>query len=283
MSPRAPAWRKRSRNRRVAGWLVDILIAAFALGPILWGLSTSFKPPQAILAYPPELVPSQPTLEHYALLFRTGIHRFVLNSVIVSVISVVLALALGSLAAYALARLSFRGRSTLMFATVALMSIPLPSVLVPTFMLLANVDLTNSLIGLALLYTAYQLPIVVWMLYGYFRSLPIELEHAAMIDGCSRLRTLRKIVLPLSGPGLVAAGLFVLTFAWNDFVVAVVMVSAEEAKTLPVAIYGYLGFYGRDWGPLTAAAMLSIVPVIAVFIAFQRYFLSGMTGGGVKG
>ena len=104
-----------------------------------------------------------------------------------------------------------------------------------------------------------------------------------MIDGCSRLRTLRKIVLPLSGPGLVAAGLFVLTFAWNDFVVAVVMVSAEEAKTLPVAIYGYLGFYGRDWGPLTAAAMLSIVPVIAVFIAFQRYFLSGMTGGGVKG
>ncbi len=283
MSPGVPAWRKRRRHRRVVGWCVDALIAAFALGPILWGLSTSLKPAQAILAYPPELIPAQPTLEHYALLFRTGIHRFMLNSVIVSVISVALALALGSLAAYALARLSFRGRSALMFATVALMSIPLPSVLVPTFMLLANVDLTNSLIGLALLYTAYQLPIVVWMLYGYFRSLPIELEHAAMIDGCSRLRTLRKIVLPLSGPGLVAAGLFVLTFAWNDFVVAVVMVSAEEAKTLPVAIYGYLGFYGRDWGPLTAAAMLSIVPVIAVFVAFQRYFLSGMTGGGVKG
>ena len=283
MSAAAPIWKRRRRNRRALGLIVDVLIAAFALGPILWGLSTSLKPPQAILAYPPEFLPAQPTLEHYALLFRTGIHRYVLNSVIVSALSVVLALGLGSLAAYALARLSFRGRATLMFATVALMSIPLPSVLVPTFMLLATIDLTNSLAGLALLYTAYQLPIVVWMLYGYFRSLPIELEHAAMIDGCSRLRTLRKIVLPLSGPGLVAAGLFVLTFAWNDFVVAVVMVSAEEAKTLPVAIYGYLGFYGRDWGPLTAAAMLSIVPVIAVFIAFQRYFLSGMTGGGVKG
>lgn len=283
MSAAAPIWKRRRRNRRALGLIVDVLIAAFALGPILWGLSTSLKPPQAILAYPPEFLPAQPTLEHYALLFRTGIHRYVLNSAIVSALSVVLALGLGSLAAYALARLSFRGRATLMFATVALMSIPLPSVLVPTFMLLATIDLTNSLAGLALLYTAYQLPIVVWMLYGYFRSLPIELEHAAMIDGCSRLRTLRKIVLPLSGPGLVAAGLFVLTFAWNDFVVAVVMVSAEEAKTLPVAIYGYLGFYGRDWGPLTAAAMLSIVPVIAVFIAFQRYFLSGMTGGGVKG
>lgn len=275
--------RRRQRRRRVTSLVVDLLIAAFALGPILWGLSTSLKPAQSILAYPPELFPGEPTLEHYALLFRTGIHRFVLNSVIVSTISVMLALTMGSLAAYALARLDFRGRSTLMFATVALMSIPLPSVLVPTFMLLANVNLTNSLIGLGLLYTAYQLPIVVWMLYGYFRSLPVELERAAMIDGCSRLRTLRRIVLPLSGPGLIAAGLFVLTFAWNDFVVAVAMVSAEEAKTLPVAIYGYLGFYGRDWGPLTASAMLSILPVIAVFVAFQRYFLSGMTGGGVKG
>lgn len=275
--------RRRQRGRRVGSLAVDALIALAALGPILWGLSTSLKPAPAILTYPPELIPSEPTLEHYALLFRTGIHRFVLNSVIVSAISVALSLAMGSLAAYALARLDFRGRSALMFATVALMSIPLPSVLVPTFMLLANVNLTNSLVGLGLLYTAYQLPIVVWMLYGYFGTLPIELERAAMIDGCSRLRTLRKIVLPLSGPGLVAAGLFVLTFAWNDFVVAVAMVSAEEAKTLPVAIYGYLGFYGREWGPLTASAMLSILPVIAVFVAFQRFFLSGMTGGGVKG
>jgi multiple sugar transport system permease protein len=111
----------------------------------------------------------------------------------------------------------------------------------------------------------------------------VVLVHAARIDGCSRLETLRKVVLPLSGPGLVAAGLFVLTFAWNDFVVAVVMTSSEDAKTLPVAIYGYLGFYGRDWGPLTASAMLSIVPVIAVFVVFQRYFLSGMTGGSIKG
>jgi ABC-type glycerol-3-phosphate transport system permease component len=273
----------RRRARRFGGFAVDLLIALFALGPILWGLSTSLKPSSDILAFPPELVPSQPTLEHYALLFRTGIHRFVWNSVVVSAAAVVLSLVLGSLAAYALARLQFRGRSALMFTVVALMSIPLPSMLVPTFTLLAGVGLNDTLTGLALLYTAYQLPIVVWLLYGYFGSLPIELEHAARIDGCSRLRTLRKIVLPLSGPGLVAAGLFVLTFAWNDFVVAVVMISSEDAKTLPVAIYGYLGFYGRDWGPLTASAMLSIAPVILIFVLFQRFFLSGMTGGSIKG
>ena len=283
MSEARPRWQRRRRWRRLGGVAIDLLIVSFALAPILWGLSTSLKPARAILAYPPQLLPEHATLEHYALLFRTGIHRFVLNSVLVSAASVVLCLALGSLAAYALARLTFRGRTTVMLAVVAVMSIPLPSVLVPTFVLLASVGLTDTLSGLVLLYTAYQLPIVVWLLYGYFGTLPIELEHAARIDGCSRLTTLRKVVLPLSGPGLVAAGLFVLTFAWNDFVVAVVMLSSDSARTLPVAIYGYLGFYGRDWGPLTASAMLSIVPVIAVFVAFQRYFLSGMTGGGIKG
>ncbi len=277
-------WRTRARARLAGRLAVDALIAIAALGPILWGLSTSLKPSADILAFPPELIPTHPTLAHYSLLFRTGISLFMLHSVVVSSFAVIASLALGSIAAYALARMPFRGRTAVMFATVALMSIPLPSVLVPTFTLLATVGLTDSLLGLGLLYTAYQLPIVVWLLYGYFGSLPIELEHAAMIDGCSRLRTLRKVVLPLSGPGLVAAGLFVLTFAWNDFVVAVVMISSESAKTLPVAIYGgYLGFYGRDWGPLTAAAMVSVVPVIAVFVFFQRYFLSGLTGGGVKG
>ena len=278
-----PRWRIRARARAAGRLAVDLLIAVAALGPILWGLSTSLKPSSDILAFPPELIPSHPTLAHYALLFRTGIFRFMLHSVAVSAFAVIGSLALGSIAAYALARLPFRGRTAVLFTTVALMSIPLPSVLVPTFTLLASIGLTDSLLGLGLLYTAYQLPIVVWLLYGYFGSLPVELEHAAMIDGCSRLRTLRKVVLPLSGPGLVAAGLFVLTFAWNDFVVAVVMISSESAKTLPVAIYGYLGFYGRDWGPLTAAAMVSVVPVIAVFVFFQRYFLSGLTGGGVKG
>lgn len=277
-----PRWRARRNVRRFGTLVLDLVIACLALGPILWGLSTSLKPAQEILAYPPELIPPHPTLAHYALLFRTGIELFVWHSVLVSTVAVVLALCFGSLAAYALARLRFVGRSALMFMIVALMSIPLPSLLVPTFTLLASVGLINSLTGLALLYTAYQLPIVIWLLHGYFISLPVEIEHAAMIDGYSRLATLRKIVLPLSGPGLVAAGLFVLTFSWNDFVVAVVMVSSDEARTLPLAIYGYLGFYGRDWGPLTASAMLSVVPVVVVFALFQRFFLSGMTAGSIK-
>jgi multiple sugar transport system permease protein len=280
--PAMRPWRARRLTQRVVDGLINLAIMLFALGPILWGLSTSLKPTEDILVYPPQLIPGRPTLDHYRLLFDTGIHGPILNSIVVSVGAVLLSLGIGTSAAYAIARLQFRGKSALLFFIVALMSIPLPSLIVPTFTFLANVHLTNSLFGLVLLYAAYQIPLTVWILYSYFQSLPVELEHAALIDGYSRLQTLRKVVLPLSGPGLVAAGLFVVTFAWNDFVVAVAMISGADIKTLPVAIYGYLGFYGRDWGPLTAAAIISILPVIAVFIFFQRYFLSGMTSGGSK-
>lgn len=275
-------WRRRAHGRSLVNGLINVAIVVFALTPILWGLSTSLKPTADILVYPPQIVPTHPSLEHYRLLFQTDIQTPIINSAIVSIGAVLLSLGIGSIAAYAIARLPFRGKTLLLFFIVALMSIPLPSLIVPTFTFLANIKLTNSLTGLILLYSAYQIPFVVWILYSYFLSLPIELENAALIDGYSRFQTLRKVVLPLSGPGLVAAGLFVVTFAWNDFVVAVAMISSAEIKTLPVAIYGYLGFYGRDWGPLTAAAIISILPVIAVFVFFQRYFLSGMTSGGTK-
>jgi ABC-type glycerol-3-phosphate transport system permease component len=276
-------WQRRSALRRAADAAIMTVVVLVALFPIVWGLSTSLKPPSDILRLPPVVIPSPPSFEHYRTLIETGIGRYVLNSAIVSFFTVVLSLLLGALAAYALARFTFRGKSVVMFVIIAVMSIPLPSLTVPTFTFLALLGLTNSLLGLVLLYTAYQLPITVWILYGYFRTIPTQLENAAMIDGYTRMQALRKVVLPLSGPGLVAAALFVVTFAWNDFVVAVAMNSSDEVRTLPVAIYNYLGFFGREWGPLTASAMVSIVPVIIVFVLFQRYFLSGMTGGSVKG
>jgi ABC-type glycerol-3-phosphate transport system permease component len=276
-------WRARARLRRLVDVGVIAGICVVALFPIFWGLSTSLKAPDAILEYPPQLIPAAPTLEHYRQLFTTGIHKYIINSAIVSTVTVFLCVALAALTGYALARFSFRGKGVVLFVIVAVMSIPLPSLIVPTFTFLTLLGLNNTLAGLVLLYTAYQLPLAVWVLYGYFQTIPTEFENAAMIDGYSRLQALRRVVLPLARPGLIAAGLFTLTFAWNDFVVAVAMNSSDDVRTLPVAIYNYLGFFGREWGPLTAAAMVSIVPVIAVFVVFQRYFLSGMTGGGVKG
>jgi len=274
----------RARARKFGDWAINALILVFALAPIAWGLSTSLKRTEKILELPPELIPSEPTLTHYIrLFFEGGISRYIANSLVVSAATVALCLSIGALGGYALARFQFRGKGLVMLIVVSVMSIPIASMIVPTYTLMAQLGLLNSRVGLVLIYTAYQLPMVVWLLYGYFQTIPRELENAAMIDGYSRLAAMRKVLLPLSGPGLVAAGLFVLVFAWNDFVVALVMTSEDAVRTLPVAIYFYLGFYGREWGPLTASAMISIVPVIGIFVVFQRYFMSGMTGGGVKG
>jgi ABC-type glycerol-3-phosphate transport system permease component len=273
----------RGRLRRAVDGIVLFLVAATALFPILWGLSTSLKPVAKIMEYPPQLVPRPPTFEHYRQLFDAGIALNIFNSLLVSFLTVVVSLVIGSLGAYALARFDFFGKKIVMFMVISVMSIPLVSLMVPSYTFLFNLGLLDSRTGLVLLYTAYQLPVTVWVLYAFFTTLPLELERAAMIDGYSRLEALRRIVIPLSKPGMVAAGLLIVVFAWNDFVVALTMTASESVRTLPVAIYNYLGYYGREWGPLTAGAMVSIIPIIVVFIAFQRYFLSGMTGGSVKG
>ena len=273
----------RVRVRRVIDGVVVGTVALFALFPILWGVSTSLKGPRDVVRFPPEFIPSAPTLENYVKVFEGGILLNAWNSVLVSAGTVLLALSIGLLGAYALARFEFRGKGAWMFMIVAVMSIPLPSLMIPTFGLLNELDLLDSRLGLILLYTAYQLPVVMWMLFGFIRTIPVELELAAMIDGYSRPQILRKIVLPLSRTGLIAAGLFVVTFAWNDFIVALVMTSSKELQTLPIAVYEFIGYFGREWGPLTAAALLSAAPVILIFVVFQRYFLSGMTGGSVKG
>lgn len=275
--------RRTSWPRRIFDLLLIVAVTIVALTPILWGLSTSLKPANRILEYPPRLIPETPTLEHYARLFETGILKYLFNSLTISAATILLTLAIGFVAAYGLARFRFFGRRILLLSIIVIMSIPMEALLVPTFSLFAKWGLVDTRLSLVLLYTAYQLPLSIWILFGHFQSLPIELERAAMVDGYSRFALMRKIVLPLSGAAMVAVGLFAFTFAWNDFVVALVMTTTDSIRTLPIGIYNYLGFYGREWGPLTAAAMFSIVPVVLLFIRFQRYFLAGVTSGSVKG
>jgi len=262
---------------------VSLLIAAAALFPILFGLSSSFKTAREVIRFPPSLLPAEPTLENYRAIWEAGVAGFLGNSLIVTAATVALCVGLGAPAAYALARYRFVGRTPVIIVIVAVMSIPVASLLIPTYTLLADVGLMNTHTGLVLVYTAYQLPIVIWILAAYFQSLPEELEWSAMMDGYSRFQTLWRVVLPLSRPGLVAAVLFVAVFAWNDFVVAATLLSSEEKRTLPIAIYNFLGFYGREWGPLLASAMVATVPILVLFVLLQRYFVAGMTGGGVKG
>ena len=280
---RSASWKVRAARRKLGSLAVNSLITIFALFPILWGLSSSLKPKNEIVEFPPRLIPKTVSFEHYQRVFNDSLGQYVLNSTIVTAAAIVFTLVAGALGGYALARFQFRGRGVAMVFIVGVMSIPIAALLVPTFSTLSVLGLLNTRTGLVLLYTAYQLPIVIWTLYGYFLSLPIELEQAARIDGYSSTRVLWKIVLPLSKPGLIAAAIFVAVFSWNDFVVALTMTSSESVRTLPVAIYNYLGFYGREWGPLLASSIVSIIPIVAVFLFLQRYFVSGLTGGGTKG
>jgi len=269
--------------RRLLRGLVSAVIVVAALFPIFWGLMTSLKPARDIVQFPPSLLPATVTFEHYVSIFKAGAFGFLLNSLLVSAGTVALCLGIGALAAYGLARFEFPGKRAVMVAIIAVMSIPVASLLIPTYTLIAEIGLVNTHTGLILVYSAYQLPIVIWILAAYYQSLPIELEWSAMMDGYSRMQALWKVVLPLSRPGLIAAGLFVVVFAWNDFVVAVTLLSSEETRTLPIGIYNFLGFYGREWGPLLAASMVSTIPLLVIFVILQRYFMAGMTNGSVKG
>lgn len=274
---------KRAKTRIFIANLVKLFVAAVILTPIVWGFSTSLKKSADITRFPPELIPSDPTLSNYTLLFEEGIGLPIFNSVVVSFSTVVFCLLIGLVAAYAVSRYQFRGRNIVLLSVIAVMSIPLPSLLVPTYTFLFHLNLLDSRIGLVVLYTAYQLPLAIWILFGFIQTLPPELDKAAMIDGYSRPEIVVKIILPLSRVGMIAAGLFILTFAWNDFIIAVIMNSDIGVRTLPVAVYQFLGVFGREWGPLTAASMISILPIIIIFIIFQKYFLSGVTGGAIKG
>lgn len=277
------SYQRRILIRRTVNLITVGLITLICMFPILWGLSTSLKPTDRIMEYPPRLIPQTISFEHYRTLWNQNIIHYVMNSVIVSALTIVLCVVVGALAGYTLARFNFRGKSAVLFVIVAAMSVPISSLLVPTFGFIADLGLLNTRVGLVLLYAAYELPMTVWILQAFFMTIPLELERAAMIDGYSRLQTIRRVVVPLSTTGLLAAGLFVLTFTWNDFVVALVITTNNDARTLPIAIYNFLGYYGREWGPLTAGAMVSIIPIVTIFVIFQKYFLSGMTGGSVKG
>ena len=269
--------------QRMVALAILIFISMVILGPILWGFSTSLKAPKKILEYPPRFIPDEPTLMHYMTIFKSGIMHYFVNSTLITVSTVIICLSVGSLAGFALSRFRYRGHTATLMLIVLIMSIPLVSLMVPTYTFLAKTGLMNTRIVLILLYAAYQLPMSVWILKSFFDTLPVELEEAAMIDGLTQTQALLRIVMPLSLPGMIAAGLFVLVFSWNDFVIALIMTSSDAVRTLPVGIYNYLGFFGREWGPLMASAMVSIVPIILLFIIFQRYFLSGMSRGAVKG
>lgn len=272
--------------KKFAQYSAAALALIIALAPIYWLITISLKSELDQFAQPPLWVGFTPTLRHYADAFGRGAFlRYLLNSAIVATFSVLFALALGVPAAYGLARLRWpdgwsRGISFWILSTRML---PPIVTIVPLFLLLRQVHLLNSLVGLVLIYTAFNLPFVVWMMRGFFDEVPRELEEAAMLDGESRAGALVHIVLPLVRPGLAATAVFCLIVAWNEFLFALILSQTESATTLPVGIASRVTQYEIQWGAMSAGGVVAMLPVLIFAGAAQRYLVRGLSLGAVKG
>ena len=278
--------------RRLAGLAAGTLLAAgmallcvLNLVPLAWGALTSIKGDADILRFPPVILGFSPTLEHYVRVVESGFLGSLGTSLAYAGLSVAATLALALPAAYAFDRLEFPGRQGLFLAIVA--SIPLSlgaaALLIPNYIWFMRLGITNTWYVLPLIYTAHQLPMAIWITKGVIEAIPRELDEAVIVDGGTHADILRHVMLPLARPALGAAGVLAFVGSWNEFVAGSVMVDAPELKPVQPMIYSFIGFFGREWGPLTAAATLAIVPILLAFALLGRHVVSGLTKGAGKG
>ena len=260
------------------------LLLLLVLFPFYWMTVTSFKTEDQMRSLVSMFWPSPFVVENYTqLLTKTDFAIWFRNSAFVAVSSTLVATAIGTLGAYALARLRFLGRAFLSSATLITYLVP-PSILfIPLYAQIRTMGLADSLAGLIAAYPSFTVPFVTWLLMGYFGSIPEELEEAAMIDGATRFGAFRRIILPLAAPGVLAAGLFAFTQAWNEFLYALVFISDVKQRTLPVGLSTFITGDVYGWGYLMAGAVLTTLPVILVYTYLQRYMVEGLTAGSVKG
>jgi len=282
-----PTLTRRQRLASAHGLLYVALtvISLVALFPLLWTLMTSITPRDQIYQWPPSLIPNEPTVEAYtAVLQKTQLPRNFLNSIIVAGSTVALSLLVGSMAAFRFARGRFPGKDLILFLFVATIMIPGLSNIIPLYIIMRRLSLLNTYTALVLVYTAGNMPLVVWLLRGFIDGLPIELDESAVIDGATTLQVFRHIILPLIAPGLAAAAVLTFVNAWNEFLVALTFIQSASKRTLQPAIQQFVGYYEQtEWTYIAAATLIACVPVVIVFLFLQRALIAGLTAGSVKG
>jgi len=263
---------------------LGIAVAIVMLFPIYWMVATAFKPGQDILRLEPKWFPNPITLQNFQdAIARPYFLDDVKNSLIVVAVMLVLALAISFLAAVGTARFGFKGRTAYLVMIIAVQMVPLNALIIPLYLMLDSVGQVDVLPGVIAVYLAVVLPFMVWTLRGFVANIPAELEESAMIDGCTRLGAFIRITFPLVGPGLVATAIFGFIQAWNEYIVAYVLLSSPDNQTLTVWLASFTTNHGPEWGPLMAAATMTGLPVVAFFLILQRYLAGGLTAGAVKG
>jgi multiple sugar transport system permease protein len=306
-APRASA--TRGLGRRAILWLFSAVLLLYILGPVFWVFSSSVQSEAELSAIPPIWVTSHPSLRNFDLIFFRGSEsvtyenrrqgdpatggfipsgaRHLLpslrNSLTVASVVAVLNLILSVSAAYAIAKLRFRGRSTALYSILATRVLPDIALVVPLFLMIRNLGLSDSLNALILSYLAITVPFTVYILIAYFESIPHDLYKAARVDGCTHLQVIRHVYLPLAMPALIASLMFAFLTCWNEFLLAVMLTQSDELKTLPIVISGFVMDFTTSFSFINAAGVIAIIPPVILALLFERYIVSGLTAGAVKG
>jgi multiple sugar transport system permease protein len=269
---------------RAAFYLAVGAYIAFALFPLYWTFKISVTPPALLYARGVTLLPAGFSLESYWMVLRASeFPRYFLNSVIVSGSTAIAVTIIAAAAGYSLSRFQFRGKGLIAFILLLTQTFPLVMVIPPIYRMMGQVGLLDRLLGLIVIYTAFNIAFATFLMRSFFDAIPADLEEAAMIDGCSRLQALRRVIVPLSLPGVGATLGFVFTAAWSELLFALMLVNSESSKTFAAGLLGFVGKFAVDWGQMMAASVLALIPACAFFALLQRYLVAGLTAGAVKG
>jgi multiple sugar transport system permease protein len=263
---------------------VTLAALAVVLFPFYWMVNTSFKPPSEVFASPPTFVSAHWSLDAYASLFAARpVARYFVNSLVVALGATLLSVSLAALAAYGLTRFFPRGATPFVMFLLFTKMLPETLLIIPYFQLMSDLGLLNTYLALILAYSSFALPFSVWMLIGFFRSIPREIDEAAMMDGATVLQTFRRVILPLARPGLTAVALFTFLLAWNSYVWALVLTTDSSMFVLSVGIANMVGEYRVQWNELMAASVVAVLPVMVLYALLERHLVEAITAGAVKG
>lgn len=269
--------------RRLGFYILLVLVCLYCLGPYLWQFITSLKPDAELSALPP-ILPSRPTFDHYVSIFRAHpFFRIIANSFIVACSTTVISLVIGSMAAFALSKLDVRRKGLILVLVLAVSMFPAIATVSPLYIIIRTLGLRDTLVALVMTYTTFSLPLTIWILTSFFRSIPKEIYLASRVDGCTVFQSFYKVILPLATPGLVATGILVFIFSWNEFLFALTFTSTVHSRTIPVGIALFPGLHEVPWGEIAAASIVVTIPLVVLAFAFQRRIVEGLTAGSIKG
>jgi len=276
---------------KVLIYILVIIIFIFIIAPFVWLIISSISTKIELLSIPPHWIPHSPTLKNYKAILFGGVRtsktiryfkNALINSVIIASSVTIFCLIIGSMASYSLTRLKFRGRQPFFLLILTVQMVPAVSIIIPFYIVMMNFRLLDTHLGLFITYCSFTLPFVIWIMMRYFQTIPVNLEDAARIDGCSRLGALVRVVLPLAAPGLAATGIFAFIVAWNEFFFALILTSIN-AKTLPVLVSEFSSKFGADYLMMSTGGVLASIPPVVLALVFQKFIIKGLTGGAVKG